>query len=129
MFQAVIELFAAGIETILLTSKLIPFGLSAGCLPGVWSNNAKQGLGLAFIGATRQKQCQTDDNNVCGVSCAFSHRAYLQHAALLVCQLHRAKRPVNHPRCRRRLEVSATTVSVTDQLTMQQFTSNVCFTP
>ena len=48
---------------------------------------------------------------------------------LLVCQLHLVKRPVNHPRCSRRLEVFATTVSVTDQLEMQQCTSDVCFIP
>jgi len=55
-------LFAAGIETILLAGKFIPLGLGAGCLPSVWSSNAKQCLGLAFIRARRQKQCQTDDN-------------------------------------------------------------------
>jgi len=38
---------------------------------------------------------------------------------LLVCQLHLVKRPVNHPRCSQRLEVFATTVSVTDQQEMQ----------
>jgi len=48
---------------------------------------------------------------------------------LLVCQLHLVKRPVNHPRCSRRLEVFATTVSVNDQLEMQQCTSDVCFIP
>ena len=35
-------------KTILLTGKVIPFGLSAGCLSGLWSNNAKQCFGLAF---------------------------------------------------------------------------------
>jgi len=55
-------LFAARIETILLTGKVIPLGLSAKCLSGLWSNNAKQCLSLTFIRARRQKQCQTDDN-------------------------------------------------------------------
>jgi hypothetical protein len=123
-------LFAAGIETILLTGKVIPFRLSAGCLPGVWSSNAKQGLGLAFIGAARQKQCQTDDT----MFAAFLAPSVIEHTYgsmrhLLVCQLHLVKRPVNHPRCSRRLEVFATTVSVTDQLEMQQCTSDVCFIP
>jgi len=90
-------LFAAGIETILLTGKVIPFGDSIRCLPDC--TKAKQRFGLAFIGAARQKQCQTDDNDICqnGVSSAFSHRAYLRSIRLLfVCPLHPAlKRPVN----------------------------------
>jgi hypothetical protein len=78
-------LFAAGIETILLTGKVIPFGDSIRCLPDC--TKAKQRFGLAFIGAARQKQCQTDNNDVYqnGVSSAFSHRAYLQQHAALTC--------------------------------------------
>jgi hypothetical protein len=84
----------AGIKTILLTGKAIPFVDSIRCLPDC--TKAKQRFGLAFIGAARQKQCQTDDNDICqnGVSSAFSHRAYLR--SLFVCPLHPAlKRPVN----------------------------------
>ena len=85
IFHAVIELFAAVIETILLTGKVIPFGDTIRCLPDC--TKAKQRFGLAFIGAARQKQCQTDNNDVYqnGVSSAFSHRAYLQQHAALTC--------------------------------------------
>jgi hypothetical protein len=69
----------------LSAGKVNPIGVCFSCLLDVCIRNAKQYLGLAVIGAARQKQSQTDNNNICqnGVSSAFSHRAYLtQHAAL-----------------------------------------------
>jgi hypothetical protein len=59
----------AGIKTILLTGKAILLGVTNRCLP---DSAKKQRFGLAFIGAARQKQCQTDNNDICqnGVSSA-----------------------------------------------------------
>jgi len=80
--QAVIVLFGAGIETVLLTGKA-PLGVVS--IRRLADRTQKQIFGFALIGAARQKYCQADDNDICqnGVSCVFSHRAYLQQLLLV----------------------------------------------
>src|SRR5262245_55339652 len=80
ILHTLIPLLGAGIEAVLSAGKDIPVDVCIRCSLDVCiRNNAKQCLGLAVIGAARQKQCQTDNKNIYqnGVSSAFSHRAYL----------------------------------------------------
>jgi hypothetical protein len=56
-------LLGAGNEAVLSAGKDTPVGVRIRCLLDC-VRNAKQGLGLALIGAARQKQCQTDNGKV-----------------------------------------------------------------
>ena len=61
IFYALVPLLGAGIKAVLLAGKGSPVGVCISCIiPGV----AKQFLGLAVIGAARQKQCQTENGKV-----------------------------------------------------------------
>jgi hypothetical protein len=63
--HALIELLGARIEAVLSAGKDIPVGVCIRCLLDACIRNAKQYLGLAVIGAARQKkQCQADNGNV-----------------------------------------------------------------
>jgi hypothetical protein len=53
-------LLGAGNEAVLSAGKDTPLGVRSRCLLDC-IRNAKQYLGLALIGAARQKQCQTDN--------------------------------------------------------------------
>jgi hypothetical protein len=56
-------LLVAGIEAVTFAGNEIPVGVCIRCLLDC-IRNAKQHLGLALIGAARQKQCQTDNGKV-----------------------------------------------------------------
>jgi hypothetical protein len=80
ILYALIPLLGAGIEAVLLAGKVIPVSVCISCIiPGV----AKQFLGLALIGAARQKQCQTDNGKV---SFPASQKSY-QNKSPTVAQL------------------------------------------
>jgi hypothetical protein len=60
--HALIPLLGVGNEAVLSAGKDTPLGVRSRCLDCI--RNAKQYLGLALIGAARQKQCQTDNGKV-----------------------------------------------------------------
>ena len=67
ILHALVPLLGVGNEAVLSAGKGAPLGVRSRCLLDC-IRNAKQYLGLALIGAARQKQCQTDNGKVFSAS-------------------------------------------------------------
>ena len=103
-------------------------------MPGVCQAFGAATPSRALVSRSLVQQDKSNARPTTTMFAAFLAPSVIEHTYgsmrhLLVCQLHLVKRPVNHPRCSQRLEVFATTVSVTDQQEMQQCTSDGHFFP
>jgi hypothetical protein len=76
-------LLGAGIEAVLLAGKAIPVGVCIRCLLDC-IRNAKQYLGLALIGAARQKQRQTDNDKVSFPASQKSYQNKVSHGCVFI---------------------------------------------
>jgi hypothetical protein len=76
-------LLGAGNEAVLSAGKDIPVGVRIRCLLDC-VRNAKQCLGLALIGAARQKQCQTDNGKVSFPASQKSEQNKVSHVCAIV---------------------------------------------
>ncbi|MGB6915080.1 MAG: hypothetical protein WBE42_20365, partial [Pseudolabrys sp.] len=72
-------LLGAGKEAVLSAGKDSPLGVRIRCLLDC-IRNAKQYLGLALIGAARQKQCQTDNGKVSFPASQKSYQNKISHS-------------------------------------------------
>jgi len=81
IFYALVPLLGAGIKAVLLAGKGTPVGVCISCIiPGV----AKQFLGLAVIGAARQKQCQTDNGKASFPASQKSYQKQVSHGCAII---------------------------------------------
>jgi hypothetical protein len=76
-------LLGAGIEAVLAADKDFPVGVRIRCLLDC-IRNAKQYLGLALIGAARQKQSQTDNGKVSFPVSQKSYQNKVSHGCAII---------------------------------------------
>jgi hypothetical protein len=76
-------LLGAGIEAVLSAGKDIAVGVCIACIRTPKAAKPQQALGLALIGAARQKQCQTDNGKVSFPASQKSYQSKFPTAARL----------------------------------------------